>query len=294
MTYSYYGFCGSFFFNIMAKDKKSVLLYCDIIHTVEKLDDKTAGELFKHYLRYVNDLNPTTDNLTVDLVFEPIKQNLKRDLKKWEDTIDKRSEAGQKSAGTKAFKKWLEETDTSKMTKTDHEWEMGVCYKKMNENYGNYMYYYYQLAHAYHSRTLSKLTKSTSVESVQQSSTKSTVKDNVTVIVNDTVNDILLEKETKKIFVFKNEMFNAGFEKKLVQEWLLVRKKKKATNTETALKGFLREINKSHLDKNKVLEICIERSWSGFKNEWLEKEKSTPKKEKVNAGLILQKKYGLQ
>lgn len=66
------------------KNKKSVLLYCDIIHTVEKLSDEDAGLLFKHYLRYVNDLEPEAPNQIVDIVFEPIKQNLKRDLKKWE------------------------------------------------------------------------------------------------------------------------------------------------------------------------------------------------------------------
>lgn len=69
----------------MAANKKSVLLYCDIIHTVEKMDDKTAGLFFKHYLRYINDLDPKTDNQLVDIAFESIKQNLKRDLKKWED-----------------------------------------------------------------------------------------------------------------------------------------------------------------------------------------------------------------
>jgi len=69
----------------MAQDKKSVLLYCDIIHTIEKMDNETAGIFFKHYLRYINDLDPKTDNLIVDIAFESIKQNLKRDLKKWED-----------------------------------------------------------------------------------------------------------------------------------------------------------------------------------------------------------------
>lgn len=82
----------------MAEEKKSVLLYCDLIHTVEKLDDQTAGKLFKHYLRYINDENPETDNTIVDIVFEPIKQNLKRDLKKWEQIKVKRSLAGQASA----------------------------------------------------------------------------------------------------------------------------------------------------------------------------------------------------
>lgn len=68
----------------MAQGKKSVVLYCDLIHTIEKMDNETAGEFFKHYLRYINDLEPETNNLVVELTFESVKQNLKRDLKKWE------------------------------------------------------------------------------------------------------------------------------------------------------------------------------------------------------------------
>lgn len=82
----------------MAKDKKSVLLYCDIIHTVEELDDVDAGLLFKHYLRYINDQNPEPPSKLIKIVFEPIKQNLKRDLKKWESKQEKFSQAGTKSA----------------------------------------------------------------------------------------------------------------------------------------------------------------------------------------------------
>jgi len=67
----------------MAQGKKSVLLYCDLIHTIEKMSDENAGKFFKHYLRYVNDLDPIAENELVDLVFEGVKQNLKRDLKKW-------------------------------------------------------------------------------------------------------------------------------------------------------------------------------------------------------------------
>lgn len=67
----------------MAENKKSVLLYCDIIHTVEVLSDDEAGRLFKHYLRYINDQNPNPPDKITQIVFEPIKQNLKRDLNKW-------------------------------------------------------------------------------------------------------------------------------------------------------------------------------------------------------------------
>jgi len=80
----------------MAENKKSVLLYCDIIHTVEELSDTQAGKLFKHYLRYINDLDPAAPDKITQIVFEPIKQNLKRDLKKWEQTKLKKSEGGKK------------------------------------------------------------------------------------------------------------------------------------------------------------------------------------------------------
>ena len=69
----------------MAKDKKSFLLYTDLIHTLEKMSNEKAGELFKHIMRYVNDLDPKTDDLIIDLTFEPIKQQLKRDLKNYEN-----------------------------------------------------------------------------------------------------------------------------------------------------------------------------------------------------------------
>lgn len=85
----------------MAQDKTSFLLYCDIIHTVKKLPKDKAGELFMTILRYVNDENPEVNDVLVDLVFEPIKQQLKRDLKHWEGIKDKRSQAG-KMGGLKS------------------------------------------------------------------------------------------------------------------------------------------------------------------------------------------------
>jgi hypothetical protein len=80
----------------MAENKKSFLLYCDIIHTVKKLTDEQAGKLLKHILSYVNDEDPTTDDILLDLVFEPIKQSLKRDLKKYEGMCNRNQINGAK------------------------------------------------------------------------------------------------------------------------------------------------------------------------------------------------------
>ena len=86
----------------MAKNKKSFILYVDLIHTIEKLSDDQSGKLIKHILRYVNDLNPKLNDSLLEIVFEPIKQQLKRDLIDWERRIAAKSEGGRKSM----LKRW--------------------------------------------------------------------------------------------------------------------------------------------------------------------------------------------
>jgi hypothetical protein len=93
----------------MAKDKKSFLIYCDIIHTVEKLTDEQSGKLFKHLLKYVNDLNPTPEDIVTEIAFEPIKQSLKRDLLKYKNTSAKNAENGRKGAE----KRWNKNNELS-------------------------------------------------------------------------------------------------------------------------------------------------------------------------------------
>ena len=78
----------------MAKDKKSFILYVDQKDLFNKLPDEIAGKLIKHIYSYVNDENPNSDDLIVEIAFEPIKQQLKRDLKLFEEKRVKRSEAG--------------------------------------------------------------------------------------------------------------------------------------------------------------------------------------------------------
>lgn len=86
----------------MAENKKSFILYCDLIHMVSKLPNDKAGELFKHILKYVNDEDPQTDDLLLQISFEPIKQQLKRDLKVWVDFREKQKLNGAKGGRKKA------------------------------------------------------------------------------------------------------------------------------------------------------------------------------------------------
>ena len=78
----------------MAKDKKSFILYADQLEHFEDLTDEEAGQLIKHVFRYVNDKNPEAPNRIIQVAFNPVKQQLKRDLKTYECTKDERSKAG--------------------------------------------------------------------------------------------------------------------------------------------------------------------------------------------------------
>jgi hypothetical protein len=88
----------------MAKDKKGFILYADQKELFDQLPNEKAGELIKHIFSYVNDENPETDDVLLKIAFTPIKQQLKRDLKKFEDVREKRSIAGKASAESRKQK----------------------------------------------------------------------------------------------------------------------------------------------------------------------------------------------
>jgi hypothetical protein len=97
----------------MAKDKRSIILYTDLIHTLRKLTDVQRGQLMLTIFEYVNDLNPIVNDPIIDIVFEPIKQQLKRDLKKYEHKKKQWSDAGKASAEARKNKKKQTLTDVN-------------------------------------------------------------------------------------------------------------------------------------------------------------------------------------
>jgi len=85
-----------------------------------------------------------------------------------------------------------------------------------------------------------------------------------------------IEKEKNKPTRFRAHVFLSEHcsNKQLVSDWLKVRKAKKSANTETAMKLFISQVEKSGLACEQVLEICCANSWAGFKAEWLQKQQT--------------------
>jgi len=84
------------------KDKKGFILYADQKDLFDQLPNDKAGELIKHIFSYVNDEDPQTDDIIINLAFTPIKQHLKRDLQKFESKKEARREAGRLGGLAKA------------------------------------------------------------------------------------------------------------------------------------------------------------------------------------------------
>lgn len=215
----------------MAKDKKSFILYADSKDLINALPDDVAGRLLKHIFAYVNDENPHTDEILLNVAFAPIKAQLKRDLKKYEGKKKERSNSG---------------------------------------ILGNLSKYYPDLYEAVKSETIS-IEEAQSIAKERKAShsdTNTAVSDSVNDNVSDS--DILLKKETKnKKFDFKKSLIALGIDSKLASEWLQVRSKKKAVNTETAFNGIKNQIDKSGLSSNDCAKIAVERSWSSFNADWI-------------------------
>jgi hypothetical protein len=83
------------------------------------------------------------------------------------------------------------------------------------------------------------------------------------------------EEYTKLKFSFLSSLIDYGFDEGLSKEWMQVRKEKKATNTETAFKSFIAQVEKNGNDKNFILRTCVEKSWKGFDSSWIKTKPET-------------------
>ena len=116
----------------MAENKKSFVAYSDWYGIFKALPDDVAGKLIKHIFSYVNDENPTTDDYVINALFEPIKNALKRDLVKWENERQQRSDAGKKSAELRSQRNSTSvETRSTKSNETERNSTVNV---NVNDN----------------------------------------------------------------------------------------------------------------------------------------------------------------
>ena len=76
-------------------------------------------------------------------------------------------------------------------------------------------------------------------------------------------------------FDFRKALLDLGVEKSVVSDWLIVRKNKKGSNTETAFNKIKSEIEKSGINANECIKHAVVKNWVGFEASWMNGYKTT-------------------
>lgn len=87
-------------------------------------------------------------------------------------------------------------------------------------------------------------------------------------------------REDKNIYNARECLIELGLQPKLIDEWLSIRKAKKLLPTESAINATIREAEKAGLTLEQAIQTCCDRSWGGFRAEYLEKPVQQPNTEK--------------
>lgn len=95
-----------------------------------------------------------------------------------------------------------------------------------------------------------------------------------------------------KSFNFRQSVIDLGVDENVVDDWLMVRKLKKAANTATAFNAIQKEINQSPISSNACITIAVERNWCGFKSQWLDNvDLSSYKEQKTDTSSMREDSY---
>jgi hypothetical protein len=76
--------------------KKSFVLYADMMESINHLSFEEKGILFDHILKFINGQDSKLEDRIILTAWKPIELQLKRDLEKWDKTLERRSEARRK------------------------------------------------------------------------------------------------------------------------------------------------------------------------------------------------------
>ena len=241
------------FFNTYTMERETFVFYKDWLNVIRDLPSEVQLEVYQAITEYAIYGNLIELKPLAKVAFGFVKQTIDRDTQKYISIKEKRKEAGAK--GGRPLK-------TNELEESKEKQKKQLVFEKSKKS-------------------------------------KSPLKVNVNDNVN--VNDFsLLEKEKQKSvcvefgegekkdqplnaeketspqvapapppFNFRKAMLNEGFAPELVDEWLKIRKAKKAINSELAFKTFIEQVRKTNQDINAILSIIVQKQWKGFEADWL-------------------------
>lgn len=122
--------------------------------------------------------------------------------------------------------------------------------------------------------------KSSQVASEKSSHTKDTLTKDT---IQKTLSKEISADAPKSNKIGLNELVELGVSKQIANDWIEVRKAKRAALTKTALDAIIKEAQKANISLNDAIRVCVENSWQGFKADWYQNlnkqsaQRKTPK-----------------
>lgn len=95
---------------------------------------------------------------------------------------------------------------------------------------------------------------------------------NINININDKGKNININKnidKNKNTFDFKDYLLTQGVPMNIVEDWLKVRKEKRASNTESAMRKLVRECERAGITLIEAVTMCAENSWQSFQARYL-------------------------
>ena len=232
--------------------KETFLFYADWLNVIRDLPSEVQLEVYQAIAEYAIYDNLIELKPLAKVAFGFIKQTIDRDTQKYISISEKRSEAGKRGGRPLKNNKLKESNEKQKKQLLSEKSKKSNCPLNDNDNVNDNDISFLE----------KKKQKSARVDFDEEEKNNQPLSD---------------PKETSPQgpsapppFNFRQAMLSAGFAADLTEDWLKIRKTKKAVNSERAFKIFLEQVQRTGRDKNEILALVVQKQWKGFEASWVQ------------------------
>ena len=237
--------------------KETFLFYADWLNVIRDLPSEVQLEVYQAIAEYAIYGNLIELKPLAKVAFGFVKQTIDRDTQKYISISEKRSEAGKKGGRRLKNNELEESNEKQKKQLLSEKSKKSNCSLNDNDNVNDNDISFLE----------KKKQKSARVDFDEEEKNNQPLSD-------QTLSD---QKETSPQgsaapppFNFRQAMLSAGFAADLTEDWLRIRKTKKAVNSERAFKIFLEQVQRTGRDKNEILALVVQKQWKGFEASWVQ------------------------
>jgi len=233
--------------------KETFLFYADWLNVIRDLPSEVQLEVYQAIAEYAIYGNLIELKPLAKVAFGFVKQTIDRDTQKYISISEKRSEAGKRGGRPLKDNELEESNEKQKKQLLSGKSKKSNCplNDNDNDNVNDNDFSFLE----------KKKQKSASVDFGDEEKNNQPLSD---------------QKETSPQgsaapppFNFRQAMLSAGFAADLTEDWLRIRKTKKAVNSERAFKIFLEQVQRTGRDKNEILALVVQKQWKGFEASWV-------------------------